>query len=514
MFITQLSSHFRKIRIAVVLGTVVIYVLIFLLFDDYLGQSTSILATVPVLTAAWFYGLRGGLFGGLIVFPMNLLLVTLIGREWQLWLAEGGVLGTGALLLVGTLFGRMRDMKNRMEQEVTERKRAEEEASYERELMQILLNNIPVYIYFKDENRRFVRASKFFEGLFGSSLENIVGKRDEDLFPEDVAKETIKDDLRVIETGVPIIDKIEGGESIGGEEHWVMTTKLPWKDSDGNIIGLFGISREITERKRAEKELRKHRAHLEELVQERTAELRVSNEQLQLEITERKKAEERLRLSRNQLRRLSAHLQTVREEERAQIAQEIHDELGQALTALKIDLSWINKRSSEYQEECIERIKSMIQLTDSTLQSVRRISTELRPVLLDELGIGAAIEWQVKEFADRTEIKSEITFHPKTIIVDQDRSTAIFRIFQEILTNVARHAKATRVKTKLTVDEDLLILKVVDNGKGISEEQISGSKSLGLLGMRERVYPWNGELKITGKKGKGTTVSATIPLYK
>ncbi|MHA1942233.1 MAG: PAS domain S-box protein [Candidatus Hodarchaeales archaeon] len=141
--------------------------------------------------------------------------------------------------------------------EIEERKQAEKEASYEQGLMQTLLDNIPDYVYFKDKNRRFVRASNFFCDLFGCSLEDIIGKKDEDLFPEEVAKETVSDDRQVIKTGIPLINKEEGGKSIGVGEHWVLTTKLPWRDKKGNIIGLFGISREITDRKRAEEALRK-----------------------------------------------------------------------------------------------------------------------------------------------------------------------------------------------------------------------------------------------------------------
>ncbi|MHC4457991.1 MAG: PAS domain S-box protein [Planctomycetota bacterium] len=141
--------------------------------------------------------------------------------------------------------------------EIEERKRAEKEAYYEQGLMQKLLNNIPDYVYFKDKNRRFVRASNFFCDLFGCSMEDIIGKKDEDLFPEEIAEETASDDRHVIKTGIPLINKEEGGKLIGGGEHWVLTTKLPWRDKKGNIIGLFGISREITDNKQAEEALRK-----------------------------------------------------------------------------------------------------------------------------------------------------------------------------------------------------------------------------------------------------------------
>ena len=160
------------------------------------------------------------------------------------------------------------EMENRLRDLEKEYDEYKKEVSYERDLLQTLLNNIPDYVYFKDKNRRFVRASNFFCDLFKCSLAEIIGKKDEDLFPEEVAKETVNDDRRVIETGIPLINKEEGGESIGGEAHWVLTTKLPWRDREGNIIGLFGISREITDRKRAEKALRESEAKFKNLAEQ------------------------------------------------------------------------------------------------------------------------------------------------------------------------------------------------------------------------------------------------------
>ena len=228
-------------------------------------------------------------------------------------------------------------------------------------------------------------------------------------------------------------------------------------------------------------------------------------------VTENKKTEDRLRISREQLRGLTAYLESAREEERRKIAQKIHDELGQILTGLKIDLSWISKELSKEQEPILEKTKSMSKLVDTTIQTVKRIAAELRPGVLDDLGISAAIEWQTGEFEKLAEIKCEFSSKPGDIILDQERSIAIFRIFQEILTNIIRHANATKVKISLNEEGGNIVLKVRDNGKGISKEQIADPKAFGLIGMRERVRPWVGEIKISGAPDKGTMVVVSIP---
>jgi two-component system sensor histidine kinase UhpB len=230
------------------------------------------------------------------------------------------------------------------------------------------------------------------------------------------------------------------------------------------------------------------------------------------DITERKRAEEQLRRSEEQLRNLADHLQSVREEERTTIAREIHDDLGQTLTALKMDISWLGKKLPKDQETLLEKTKAMTKLMDMTIKTVKRISAELRPGLLDDLGLAAAIEWQTEEFQNRTGIKCKLTIDPEDITLDEKRSTAIFRIFQETLTNIARHAKATRVTASLKEEDDKLELRVRDNGKGITKKQISDPKSFGLIGMRERVHPWGGEVKIEGVPGEGTTVTVRIPV--
>jgi signal transduction histidine kinase len=230
------------------------------------------------------------------------------------------------------------------------------------------------------------------------------------------------------------------------------------------------------------------------------------------DITDRKEAEEQLKTSRERLRDLSRHLESVREEERTSSAREIHDELGQLLTALKIDMSWMAKRLPKAETSLAEKTRTMYELVDGAIQTVKRISSELRPGLLDDLGLAAAIEWQAQELRKRTDIDFEFRASPKEITLDRDRSTAIFRICQEALTNVVRHANATRVRLSLQQKRGGILLRISDNGKGIAEKQLSDPKAFGLIGMRERARFWGGEVKISGTPGKGTVVAVSIPL--
>ena len=234
---------------------------------------------------------------------------------------------------------------------------------------------------------------------------------------------------------------------------------------------------------------------------------------------ERRQATEDLLASREQLRALAAHLQSVREEERKHITREIHDELGQSLTGFKMDLAWIRNRVQTKdglanRQPVVDKIGEMGKLLDETAGLVRRLCTELRPGILDDLGLTAAIEWQAQEYQNRTGIPCHLAIGVDDLKVDAEQATALFRIFQEILTNVARHARATRVETRLEIAGANILLEVKDNGKGIKDSEKSGKKSLGLVGMRERALLLGGEVEIHGEPGKGTTVRVIIPLSK
>jgi signal transduction histidine kinase len=228
---------------------------------------------------------------------------------------------------------------------------------------------------------------------------------------------------------------------------------------------------------------------------------------------ERRKAVKELERSHVQLRNLAAHLQSAREEERTWIAREMHDELGQTLTVLKMDLSVMEKKVVTNQgiETLAELIKADLKLVNETIKTVKRLCTELRPSVLDHLGLGAAIEWQAQEYQKRSGIECEVNLVPDDISVDGKHSIALFRIFQESLTNVHRHAKATKVTATLSDQGGSGMLEIVDNGVGIKDEQMSKTASFGLLGMRERVQICNGEMRIACSQNGGTTITAIIP---
>jgi signal transduction histidine kinase len=245
-------------------------------------------------------------------------------------------------------------------------------------------------------------------------------------------------------------------------------------DEDGRIAGHFGIQRDVTDK------------HL---------------------------AIERERISREQLRALATRLQRVREEERTEVSREIHDELGQALTGLKLDVAWMKSRLPR-DHEMMEQCTSVIQRIDQTLTAVRRIATSLRPSVLDQLGLAAALEWQGQEFRTRTGIDVSMEISTSTSPIPDDLGSSAFRILQESLTNVARHARATQVTIRLEQTDARLTLEVSDNGVGASPGYSDGTKSLGVIGMRERALACGGEFSIGRRAEGGTTVLLSVPLTK
>jgi signal transduction histidine kinase len=227
---------------------------------------------------------------------------------------------------------------------------------------------------------------------------------------------------------------------------------------------------------------------------------------------EREQVEMQLKRSQDLFRNLSSHLQLVREEERTRMARKIHDDMGQALTALKIDLSWLNNKLAEERPPLREKIKSMLALIDETIQTVRKVSEDLRPGILDDFGLSAAIEWQAEEFQKRTGITCKTFFEPKEFDLNKTKSTALFRIVQEALTNIIRHAHATEVAITLRRKNEQVELEVRDNGLGITETAIANPRSFGLIGIRERAHSLEGEVDIVGARNAGTRLTVKMSI--
>ena len=228
-------------------------------------------------------------------------------------------------------------------------------------------------------------------------------------------------------------------------------------------------------------------------------------------ITQSKLAEIEIRRSRQQLQELSDHVEKVKEGERTRIAREIHDDIGGNLTAIKIDLLWLTNRLPGEQKSWHEKAGAIERLVDRTMETTQRISRDLRPGILD-LGLIAAIEWQAEEFQRRMGIPCEVTTSDDDVYLEQDLCVAIFRIFQETLTNISKYAEATRVDVSLVVGEDVVVLEVFDNGRGIARDQMSKPGSFGIRGMQERARSLGGDVEIEGGPGAGTRIKVEIPL--
>jgi len=252
---------------------------------------------------------------------------------------------------------------------------------------------------------------------------------------------------------------------------------------------------------------------MEEALHSRLAAIQQAAEALSEHFIRRREAEEELRKSREELRALAARLQQVREEERASLARAIHDELSGALTALNMELSLLPSRVTQDLHQLLtQNTVSMSEHIHHMLERVRIIATELRPAVLDQLGLIAAVEWELQQFQRRSALRCEIILPDGEIPLDRERSTAVFRIFQEALTNVALHAHASQVTINVKKENESLILEIEDNGKGIQQSDILDVKSLGLLGMRERALAFGGELQISGAPRQGTLVRLRMPM--
>jgi PAS domain S-box-containing protein len=396
---------------------------------------------------------------------------------------------------------------------VTGRKHAEQALLESEERLCLLIESVREYAIFQlDPLGHIVSWNAGAERLKGYRTDEVLGKHFSIFYePNDVQRGRPEDNL---------VSAAEGGEykdegwriRKDGSRFWAYVVITALRDPNGNLLGFVKLTRDMTELRAREAVLEEAKEKLELRVEQRGAVLAKVNLELRQEIAESQRIEGELRKSLEQLRALAARIQLVREEERTLVAREMHDELGQACTAIKMDLAWIGRKTTKRQAQVRAKVGSAIQLVDKMISTVRRIASELRPRTLDDLGLTAALEWQAQEFEKRTGIRCVVDLPQEELALDSGGSTAIFRIFQESLTNVARHAQATRVEARLERQGDQLIFQVHDNGRGFDAEQAKERRSLGFVGMQERALLLNGALKIEGILGSGTTMTLRIPL--
>lgn len=252
---------------------------------------------------------------------------------------------------------------------------------------------------------------------------------------------------------------------------------------------------EVLARVHTHVELRRLRVGLEDRVRERTAQFLAADQQL--------------RESQAQLEKLAGFLQSVREEERTRIARELHDELGQALTVLRIDLNWLRNKCCSMEPGIVDKLASAYTLVERTVDALRRISEDLRPAMLDDLGLAAALEHHVDTFAERTGIDCHLAMNREEFELDERVATTIFRLVQESLTNVARHADADRLSVDIEETPEGMRVVIADNGRGFAAAP--GTNAFGLIGMRERARMLGGRVEVTSMPGAGTRVEAWLP---
>ncbi len=298
----------------------------------------------------------------------------------------------------------------------------------------------------------------------------------------------------------PLREMAVTAERIAGGD---LSQRAPVQSGDeiGQLASIFNEM--VAHLASTQKQLQSVNIDLEKRVEERTKQLAQS--------------ERALRQSGEQLRALSMHLQKIREEERTFLAREIHDVLGQMLTAINIDIAVVEKHllkadPSATVVQAIEKLRALSGLVEAAIHNIRRLALELRPDVLDSLGLVAALEWQAHEFQEKAGIECEMHLRTEAHGLDEEHSIALFRICQEALNNIVRHAQATRVKILFEEANGYLVLEITDNGKGIKQSDILNIESLGILGMRERALSLMGEVSITGQNGLGTTVRVEIPL--
>jgi PAS domain S-box-containing protein len=356
-----------------------------------------------------------------------------------------------------------------LQREIHEREQAVKAQKVSESRFRAIFDTALDSVFIKDRELRYREVNAAMERLFQQPASELVGKTDNELFGEEVGHRMETDDKDVLSGKV--LDR-ESTKAVCGVSHVFHVIKVPMKDSSGNIVGICGIARDVTQRKAGEEELRE---------------------------------------SRERLRLLTASLESSREEESKRISREIHDELGQNLTAAKYEVASLRKAIPRDHPELESRLDSLNRRLDSVTEDVKRIARNLRPPLLDHFGLEAALECLAGDFQQRTGIQCKCQLGASSNPIEETTATSVFRMCQEALTNVARHSKAGLVELTLFCDRDQLIVQIADDGRGITTEELR-KPTLGLLGMEERARRLGGQLQIGPAGVKGTKVEIVIPL--
>lgn len=361
--------------------------------------------------------------------------------------------------------------------DITDRIKFEESLKESEEKYRLLVENQTDLVVKVDLEGRFLFVSESYCKTFGKTQEELLNNKFLPLVHPDDRENTLKEMEKLYKH--PHSCYVEQRALTANGWRWFSWVDTMVFDDKGNASAIIGVGRDITEKKLAEIKLRE--------------------------------SQEELKKSEAMLRSLTQKLQEIREEERSRIAMELHDELGQILTAIKIDLNSLIKKPP-YKKDIPQKIAPLISLVENTINSVRKISSELRPVIIDRLGLIPAIEWQIDETKKRLDIKFLTNFPQEIIGLDKQIEITIFRTFQEMMTNIARHSKATEVFVSITNDEEKFMMVVKDNGIGFLPDKISSTKGLGLMGMKERVKSVGGIMEINSVLNFGTEIKIFIPL--
>lgn len=367
-------------------------------------------------------------------------------------------------------------------------------------------------IFIKDRSQRYTFVNQAMADLFQIKREDLIGLRPTDLFKGDnlAAVEQV-DGMNFAGNDV----SEERTLDINGTERTFHTIQVPLRDPDGKVTGICGIVRETTERQRTEKALEELRTQLEERVKERTAELAAANRRLRREIRERAKTEAEVQKSREELRRLAARLSQTEEAERKRVARELHDRIGQALTALSFSIQSIRRELrdvlSPNAEEKFEDARDQVR---AMLNDTRLLMAELHPALLDDSGLFATLQWHCEQFETRFGISVLLEGNDSMGRLAGEAEIALFRIAQEAMTNVAKHAGATQIRVCLQERAETVVLTVEDDGRGLGDRQGAPTNEwnhLGFVGMRERAVAAGGSLRVDSPSGRGTCVTVEVP---